>query len=529
MYENLFLTDKNHKLIMRTLYEYFTKHYNYKVGYDEEELTMIMMKNIIAKNPASRHDKPRPYIQDLLRKTVGTVKGIIESKLTEQNGQAPQQDSEYQQRLEADRKLRSEQNQGNNADVTSHFEMLEKERSSHLQVPDKKDVPNFAEPLDNNNAEIAAKFDELNKARELEMKETERMLKRDSNDVPITAPESVNQPAPIGQSFDTVGPVEPSPVDKQTVNSINNIENLNDAPQSMGQQLLIQKPKEFENLVNNAYKYNNNFIKRFNLVIDSRDRNTDDYPNTYKYQVDFDYIYKDIVSIELVSANIPKTEYLINTSNNKIYFSENGGVELEATIPTGNYTPATLATAIKAAMEAVGADTYTVTADETLTNKYTITKSSGTLELFFTDGTETYATSTRTKYKNNSIGPVIGFSKTDLSGSATYTGQNQFNLAGNSYILLHIHNLDNLYGVHNNSVSKSFAKITLDAQQSEYKFFKSQQDYIIRKEFSPPLAKLAQLDIEFRNYNGSFYDFGGLEHCLYFKITTLNQNQSYFF
>ena len=136
---------------------------------------------------------------------------------------------------------------------------------------------------------------------------------------------------------------------------------------------------------------------------------------------------------------------------------------------------------------------------------------------------------TRIKYQENSIGPIIGFNKNDLSGTDSYVGQNQYNLNGPSYILMHIHNLDNLHGVHNNAVSKSFCKITLDTQQSEYKFFKSRSDYIVKKEFSPPKAKLAQLNIEFRNYDGSFYDFGNLPHCLNFRITTLNQNQGYFF
>ena len=93
---------------------------------------------------------------------------------------------------------------------------------------------------------------------------------------------------------------------------------------------------------------------------------------------------------------------------------------------------------------------------------------------------------------------------------------------------MHIHNFDNLQGVHNNSVTKAFAKITLDTNQSEYKFFKSSSDYLVRKEFSPPLAKLAQMNIQFKNYDGSFYDFGGLSHCFNFRITTLNQNQGYF-
>ena len=524
MYENLFLTDKSHNLIMRTLYEYFNKNYNYKVGHQEEELTFHMMKDIIAKNPASRHDKPKQYIQKLLRICVGTLKGIIESNIQKDK-------NEYTQRLQANEKLKPQNSLTVNSDVNNKFELLNKERNSHLLEAEekRKNVPSFAEPIDNNNAEIAKKFEQMELERKHQQEQVEKQLQKDKNGVPITGQQTINQPAPISNIHAPYEQLDgPKPIDNQTVNDIKNINNLNDAPKSMGQQLLIQKPKEFENLVNNAYKYNNNFIKRFNLVIDSRDRNTDDYPNSYKYQVDFDYIYKDIVSIELVSANIPKTEYLINNSNNSLIFSENGGSELEAIIAIGNYTPATLATAIKTAMETVGSDTYTVTADETLTNKYTITKSSGTLELFFNGGSETYGTSTRIKYKHNSIGPIIGFKQTDLSGGATYTGQNQFNLQGPSYILLHIHNFDNLYGIHNNSVSKSFAKIVLDTEQSEYKFFKSQNDYLVKKEFSPPLAKMAQLDIEFRNYDGSFYDFGGLPHSLYFKITTLNQNGGYY-
>ena len=519
MYENLFLTDKHHRLIMRTLYDFFVKHHNYEVGVGEEELTFHVMKDVIAKNPATRNDKPRDYIKMLLRRCVGIVKGIVENDLIKK-------ENEYEQRIRANEELKSRNTLGTNNDVTQKFDQLNKMRNPE---PEKnRPIPNFADPIDNNNIEVSKKFEELNKLREIEQQKTEKTLKVDNNKVPIVPKDSINQPKPITQLRDNLGPVEPQPVNEESLNDINNVGNLNNAPQSMGQQLLIQKPKEFENLVNNAYKYNNNFIKRFNLVIDSRDRNTDNYPNEYKYQIDLDRIYKDIVSIELVSANVPKTEYLINSSNNTIYFTENGGSELTAVIPTGNYTPTTLATAIKDAMEAVGADTYTVTADETLTNKFTITKSSGTLGLNFNGGTETYGLSTRTVYRNSSIGSVIGFSPIDLSGVATYTGQNQYNLNGPTYILLNIDNLDNLWGVHNNAVTKSFAKISLDTNQSNYKYFKSQNDYIVRKEFSPPLAKLAQLNIEFLNYDGSFYDFNGLPHTLYFKITTLNQNQGYF-
>lgn len=60
-------------------------------------------------------------------------------------------------------------------------------------------------------------------------------------------------------------------------------------------------------------------------------------------------------------------------SNLKIWFDE-GGAELEGTLVTGDYDADTLCTAIKTAMEAAGALTYTVTYDDS-TNLFTIAAS----------------------------------------------------------------------------------------------------------------------------------------------------------
>ncbi len=59
------------------------------------------------------------------------------------------------------------------------------------------------------------------------------------------------------------------------------------------------------------------------------------------------------------------------SSNNKIDFKEDGGGELTASIVIALYTTATLLTAIKTALEAAGAGTYTVTYS-TVTSKLTI-------------------------------------------------------------------------------------------------------------------------------------------------------------
>ena len=82
--------------------------------------------------------------------------------------------------------------------------------------------------------------------------------------------------------------------------------------------------------------------------------------------------------------------------NDKIDFTEDGGVEATATLTAGSYpVGATSATAgsfcalIKTALEAVnGADTYTVAYD-TATRKFTITKSAGVFVILWNTGTNT--------------------------------------------------------------------------------------------------------------------------------------------
>ena len=519
MYSNYVLNDKNHSQIMGRLYDYFNKKHGYQVGSGEEELCYQMMKYQVDKNPAKNGTKPRQYVLEVNIKCIKELIKIISDKLK------PIETPNQKHVREQDELKPINTLQVNN-DVTTKFEELTKSREPILNKP--TDIPAFGLSTEADNSAISGSFEQLSLAREAEQKKVEKQLQKDGQP-PIVPKQATNVPRSANDNNSNVfgAPVNtPQPIEKVEVN--NNIQNLQTAPMASGQELLIQKPKEFKNLVDNAYKYNNNYLKTYNLVIDSRDRNTAAYPNNYNYQIDLDYIYKDIVSVELVSANVPKTQYLINSSNNKIYFTDNGSAELTATIPIGNYTSTTLATAIGSAMTTAGTNTFTVT-DNTLTNTFTIAVNTGTYTLDFAGVSETYGNTTRIRYRDNSIGPIIGFSQTDLSGAITYTGDNQYNFNGPTYILMHIDDFDNLYGVHNNSITKSFAKIILDTDLNSYKFFKSQSDYITKKEFSPPLAKLAQMNIKFLNYDGSFYDFSGLDHSLYFKIKTLNQPGSFYY
>lgn len=104
--------------------------------------------------------------------------------------------------------------------------------------------------------------------------------------------------------------------------------------------------------------------------------------------------------------------YVIDSTNNKINFREvNAGPELTATLTSGEYDRDELRAEIKAGLEAVGSNTYTVTFG-TGTGKFTIASSGAFFELLFSSGSDA-GTSSRS---------VIGFGNNDFVGSTSYTG-----------------------------------------------------------------------------------------------------------
>ena len=285
--------------------------------------------------------------------------------------------------------------------------------------------------------------------------------------------------------------------------------------------LIIQKPEDVQEEIDDYHK-KRKIEKEDYLVIDSRSRNQDSFPEPNDYQVELANEYRDILEIELLSANIPKSSYNINSANNTIHFDV-GGTEYTASVSSGNYDITTLLTDLETAMNAAGSGvTFTVTED-TKTNKITIA-GTGAFDLLFNGGTEPIGNQTRTVYKESSIGYNLGFRRTDLTGNTTYTAQSIYNIKGENYVLLYIKQLENLEtsDINYNNISQSFTKINLDTDYNTVKFYSKNGDYKSHIIFKEPLQKLSQMIIRFYNYNGSLYDFNGLEHSLYFRIKTLS-------
>ena len=113
-----------------------------------------------------------------------------------------------------------------------------------------------------------------------------------------------------------------------------------------------------------------------------------------------------------IDYNVTDDSIIIDSTNNKIDFIESGSTVLTATLTSGVYTPTTLCTEVALQMNAAGgAPVYTCTFN-TLSRKFTITQTSGTLfTLSFDSGTNAAV----------SASDPLGFDIEDQSGALTYT------------------------------------------------------------------------------------------------------------
>lgn len=261
------------------------------------------------------------------------------------------------------------------------------------------------------------------------------------------------------------------------------------------------------------------------LSVDSRQR-SDAYPSPSQYKYFLNKgVYKNVVSVKLMEACIPKTDYVVNTSNNTIYFEETDGITQSTTIPVGNYADINaIMTAVVAAMNAIGGSTYTFTVD-TLTGKVTVTSNGagggGVFNFLFANGTMDTGAGLMTMYKSNSIGQILGYPPTNLTGALSYSAPWVPDLTGDCFVLLFIEEFQKLDSS-SSTMENAFAKIPMDTQFGENQEFSDGREFENIKYFSPPIGKLGQLNISFRRYDGSLYDFNGRNHSFLLEIVCVD-------
>lgn len=200
------------------------------------------------------------------------------------------------------------------------------------------------------------------------------------------------------------------------------------------------------------------------ILIDSRDRNYNRYPNSNDYQIMLNEPIKDVVEVELIQAHIPHTSYLINNNNNKIYYYlgteekyvYNSGTNVstaalpnhdnnlasstlyEATIEPGDWDATNIADRITEAFRVNGHDIsvyyheptnkfsfvnndkniLTNTAEDSDLNIYLdfrrtnhITGSNSAIDIVVSTTNYDNYGNLQTSYKNQSMGEILGFGK----------------------------------------------------------------------------------------------------------------------
>lgn len=330
---------------------------------------------------------------------------------------------------------------------------------------------------------------------------------------------------------------------------------LSKAPINMREELLIPQPDIFKGMFDKPL-----YIENALIFIDSRDRNHDLYTNSHDYSIKLDAILKNVISIELLQATIPNSEYLINDTNNTIYFQETSGTTITAQIDNGNYTVgSTIASNLETAMNTSGSSVYSVLYNSS-TNKFTIssdrTGGSGDFLLKFAGSNEIFSQNqTRSKYLDNSIGKIIGFSNTNLANASSHTSQNNSNFAPDRSVYMYINadtknSFDNIEGINKSDFGK-FMKLGLVSDFGEYTYWLNSRSTVANQSdkpnknpyqkvpeesdinkinknesdfklfFNPPIS-IDRLTLQFKNYDQDLFNFYGLENSLLFRIEMFN-------
>lgn len=74
------------------------------------------------------------------------------------------------------------------------------------------------------------------------------------------------------------------------------------------------------------------------FYVDSAKRNRQMYPAPNQYQVQFNTPLRNVYSIQVLDASIPRTHYNVDKHNNRLYYKTESGVEQHVDIDIGDYT-----------------------------------------------------------------------------------------------------------------------------------------------------------------------------------------------
>lgn len=262
-------------------------------------------------------------------------------------------------------------------------------------------------------------------------------------------------------------------------------------------------------------------VKKTRVVVDSRYRNLQLYPNPSKYSIDLYEDIQDAISCELVVADVPFTSYIINNNNNQLDFNINN-VWRTINVPVGDYTGSSLAVTLQGLLNNYGS--FVVNFDS-VSDKFTfVCDRMFTFAFKDTDLSIDFNGQNNIAYKKNTIGKHLGFGIDDYTSNSSFVLISPFrkNLSGSNYIVMYVDQF-NVNNSISDNLNKSFGLIHKKANDLNV----ISNNGIIKKTFAQPLAKISKLNISFYDADGQLYDFQNQDHRLEFLFDSHKHTRGY--
>lgn len=257
---------------------------------------------------------------------------------------------------------------------------------------------------------------------------------------------------------------------------------------------------------------------RHTILLDSRDRDYDAYPDASEYRVMLPMVYKNVEKARLISAEIPASFYVFTAEANNTTIDitlENESTPRTITIPDGNYASTTMASTLASALSQATSMAFTVSISRT-TRKLTITNDEGS------DFTLESSTGLPTGW---GLAYYLGFDR-DTAYSSTdgvLVSPRLVSLNPYNYILVDIDELNGLAegGMYGNRVGLgSFAKIPFDGHSFDYVYVNTDNATFPEITLRPRKASIDRLHIKFRFHDGRPVDFRGVENSMMIEFVT---------
>lgn len=272
-------------------------------------------------------------------------------------------------------------------------------------------------------------------------------------------------------------------------------------------------------------------IKYTRIVIDSRDRNTNLYPNPASYTIYLEESIEDIIIAELLVAKVPFNEHLINKCNDLFQIQVSGLYNILIGITNKNYSEQELAIEIQEKLNShpiSQANGYTFYVLYGVDSKFRFI-SNTPFQIISSDSVEfDFNGNEVNKYMKNSAFKLLGFGKNTYSSVETIPGSNEItspfvrNFTDSEYISLHIDQFSVNKSI-SNSTNKSFGILSKNITTLSY----ISSAAFIKKYFPQPIASLSKLTIKFLDPDGNLYDFQNKDHRLEILLQSYKHSRGY--